>query len=620
MSEKFSELPPELQRTLEKQGYAEPTSVQAAVIASDSIAKDLRISSQTGSGKTVAVGIAIARELLAEGKREGHKNVAVLALTPTRELAAQVQRELAWLLKEVEDASVQVVTGGTSVGMERKSLARGPRIVVGTPGRVLEHLSSGALKSEAIRMVVLDEADQMFDMGFRDELQGILEELPARQRTHLVSATFSGEVQRIAERYQEDPLFIEGSPLGSANSDIEHIAHVVDMRSRYDALVNIMLLHLATESEGGPGRTLIFTRTRAETIEIAEKLQRDGIRAEPMSGELPQAQRTRTLNAFRSGAVSTIVATDVAARGLDVQGVELVVHYDPPSNADTFTHRSGRTGRAGQKGRSVIIMPPQARRRVERLLHEASVKASFSPPPSSEKILKAYQKIVKRHLFELLSQEEPLEELAYAEKILIDAEPKKVVAALLSLAKVEPPTQPREISTHFSHDRGGRHRDGGGSRGFKRRGGGYRDRDGGGRSQGGWNRDGGGNRGGGFHGRGKGPRQDNDSRSFGDRSGGGPGGSSHQSEGYGRQGGGFRNSSPDDSFREGRGDRRGFRGAPKGGSRSHSGPPGHSGGYGGSSSSAGGKPGRAKGGWSGKPGGGFRGGRGAGAPKKRGPS
>lgn len=481
MSDAFSELPEALQQTLIQKGFSELTQVQKAVSASESLGRDLRISSQTGSGKTVAVGIAIARELLSAGPRsaERAKIPEVLVLTPTRELAAQVQRELAWLFAQVQDASVEVVTGGTSVLFEKKRLAQGPRVVVGTPGRVLDHLTSGSLVSENMRMVVLDEADQMLDMGFRDELEGILDRLPEEGRRHLLSATFSGEVLAVAKRYQKDPVYIEGSPLGSANSDIEHLAYVVPLRSRYDALINLLLLAHARRGDETEGRTLIFTRTRADTIEVAERLQRDGVRAEPLSGDLAQAQRTRTLSAFRSGRITTLVATDVAARGLDVQGIDLVIHFEPPGDPDSFTHRSGRTGRAGQKGTSILLLPPQARRRVERLLAAARVRAQFAPVPAPEKIEKAFQKLGRRRIHEALEKPANESQITYAKKLLEEHAPEQVIGALLEMVELRPPCAPREVSVGFSVEHPGTGREprmpggpgGRGAGGFRPRGG-----------------------------------------------------------------------------------------------------------------------------------------------------
>lgn len=460
-----SVLPPVLLSTLKKKGFESLTAVQEAVVRADTNARDVRISSQTGSGKTVAVGVAIGRQLLKAGSREEQikrgaaihpRAPQVLLLTPTRELATQVKRELAWLFAEVPDAFVEVVTGGTSVGQERKDLSRGPRIVVGTPGRVLDHLTRGGFSGEHIDQVILDEADQMLDMGFRDELEAILLALPKERRTHLVSATFSGEVKKIAERFQQDPVYLEGSPLGKANEDIEHIVHVVGFRHRYDALINILLRARGEAPESDAGRTLVFTRTRADTMEVAERLKRDGLRAEPLSGELAQAQRTRTLAAFRAGQVDLIVATDVAARGLDVQGVDLVVHLDPPTDPDSYTHRSGRTGRAGRKGTSILLLPPQARSRVERLLRMARIDPQWAPVPTAQKIRKLYSKAGKRLLYAALETPPTEEQLDYARKVLAEKNAEQVVAKLLSMIDVAPPCLPREISEHIASESGGR--------------------------------------------------------------------------------------------------------------------------------------------------------------------
>ena len=189
---------------------------------------------------------------------------------------------------------VEAVLGGTSIGNERRLLASGPQIVVGTPGRVLDHLNSGALDSSSTEHVVLDESDRMFDMGFRDELEGILERLPDERRTHLISATFPKQVQRLADRFQQDVLHVEGTRLGDANQDIEHVAHRIQAKECYGALVNLLLLH-----EGR--RCLVFVERRVDVNSLAEKLSGDGFPVQAFSGELPQAQRTRTLNGFRRG-------------------------------------------------------------------------------------------------------------------------------------------------------------------------------------------------------------------------------------------------------------------------------------------------------------------------------
>ncbi len=442
----FAGVSPALRAAMERRGFSDLTAVQKAVLGDELNGKDLRISSQTGSGKTVALGIVLYKAL-ADSKRTGRAPSAMV-ITPTRELAAQVQRELEWLLEKIPDARVDVVTGGTSVMMERKRLARGPRIVVGTPGRILDHMQGGALDVTQIQQLVLDEADQMLDLGFRDELEGILKGMPEGRRTHLVSATFAPEVRRLADRYQTNAQLVEGTRLGKANEDIEHSVHVVRPQQRYAALVNLLLM---AQAEGEPGadggRTLVFVRTRVETAEVAEQLARDGFRAAQISGDLAQAQRTRTLNQFRAGAIQILVATDVAARGIDVPEVTTVVHFEAPTDRDTYTHRSGRTGRAGRKGRSLLLVPPQARRRVERLIQDAKVQAHWKDVPSADKVRKAFTKQSRKALFGALTAEPgpAAVHVEYATKLLEEHSAAHVIAVLLSQRNENSACEPHDL-------------------------------------------------------------------------------------------------------------------------------------------------------------------------------
>lgn len=289
----------------------------------------------------------------------------------------------------------------------------------------------------------------MLDMGFREELEAILDGMPSERRTHLVSATFAPEVRRLADRYQKDAVFVQGTKLGAANEDIEHVAYIARFHERYDVLVNLLLMTQAeSEPDAEAGRTLIFVRTRADTAEVAEHLLRDGFQAQPLSGDLPQAQRTRTLEGFRSGRVPLLVATDVAARGLDVPEVSTVVHLDPPTDSEVYTHRSGRTGRAGRKGRSVILVPPQTQRRVQRLLSDAKVTVSWRDVPSADKVRRAFLKQTRRSLHSALSSELAPEQthLDYAARLLEEHEPVRLVATLLARTELEPPCEPRELS------------------------------------------------------------------------------------------------------------------------------------------------------------------------------
>jgi ATP-dependent RNA helicase DeaD len=486
----FEGIPEAITDALVKRGFTELTPVQRAVLDAELAGKDLRISSQTGSGKTVAIGLALAYELLAaqkapepeangkttpDSKRpasapRGHAARPVaLVIVPTRELAAQVQTELGWLYANLRDLRVEVVTGGTSIMTERRALARGPALVVGTPGRLLDHMRNNALACDRISHVVLDEADQMLDMGFREELEAILEQLPEKRSSHLVSATFPHAVTSLANRYQRDVLRVEGTRLGVANADIHHIAYPIRRHETYPALVNTLLL--AEDS-----RCLLFVNRRVDATELAEKLAADGFGAAPFSGELPQAQRTRTLNAFKSGTFKILVSTDVAARGIDVPEISTVIHVDPPRNPDAYVHRSGRTGRAGLTGKSILLVAGPESRKVTRMLRDARIEVSWQPVPQAEKVQKALMKQARRQLHERLTDETTLTEaqLVYANQLLEEKDPARLVATLLEMATPEPPHAPMKVQglDPFQENSGARGRsdDRGGSRGRDARG------------------------------------------------------------------------------------------------------------------------------------------------------
>jgi ATP-dependent RNA helicase DeaD len=438
----FAGVPEPLRLALDKRGFTQLTTVQAAVVAAlaeaGDEARNLRVSSQTGSGKTIAIGIAFASRVLEHA--QPRRGPCVLIITPTRELAAQVQSELAWLFEEARGVQVDVVTGGTDVRGEKLRLRARASILVGTPGRLLDHLRSRALDVSDIREVVLDEADQMLDMGFRDELDAIVSQLPAERRSHLVSATFPADVLRLAESFQKGALHIQGTALGKANADIEHIAYLIRPRQSYEAVVNLLL-------ETWGERCLIFVRTRADTADLCESLAGDGFGALPFSGELSQVQRTRTLDAFRNGTIRILVATDVAARGIDIPDIATVIHADVAKEADVYTHRSGRTGRAGKTGRSLSIVPVSAQARMHRMFRDARVTARWEPVPSPKKIRQGVTKATRRVFYERLEGAEFSEaELTYAQNLLEKHPPAHVVSLLLRMSEPALPREPIEIA------------------------------------------------------------------------------------------------------------------------------------------------------------------------------
>ncbi|MEY2934145.1 MAG: High confidence in function and specificity [Pseudomonadota bacterium] len=437
----FAGVPEPLRSALEKRGFTQPTAVQAAVLQAIAEGKNeqrnLRISSQTGSGKTIALGLALAARLM-ERPADAPGPLALI-ITPTRELAAQVQMELEWLYAEAPGVRVEVVTGGTDVRGEQRRLRQRACILVGTPGRLLDHIRSKALNVSAVGEVVLDEADQMLEMGFRDELEAIVGQLPKERRSHLVSATFSPAVRALAESFQKDALHLQGTALGKANADIEHVAYLIRPSQTYDAIVNLLL-------ENWGERCLIFVRTRLDTSGLCEALAGDGFGALPFSGELPQAQRTRTLDAFKNGIIRVLVATDVAARGIDVPDIATVIHADLAKDPDIYTHRSGRTGRAGKTGRSLSLVPMNAQSRMHRLLRDARIDAKWEPVPSPKKIRLGVTKATRRIFYEQFATAEYNEaELTYAKNLLEKQSPEQVVALLLRMAEPDLPREPAEV-------------------------------------------------------------------------------------------------------------------------------------------------------------------------------
>jgi ATP-dependent RNA helicase DeaD len=434
-------LGPALSGALEKKGFANLTSVQEAILDPKLAGRDLRITSQTGSGKTVGIGFAL-RALLATdcAAKAGIARPVALVVAPTRELAKQVEEELRWLYTAL-GVKIASTTGGAHYGSERRALAVGPAVIVGTPGRLLDHLERGAIDAGQVGAIVLDEADRMLDLGFRDELESILAYAPAGHRTHLVSATFPREVRALADRVQKDPAHVEGTPLGAANLDIDHVLHVVDHGQRVDAIVNLLL---ANPDE----QTLVFARTRADVAQIASELSQAGFAVGSLSGEMEQPERNRAMGAFKRGHLRALVATDVAARGIDVQDIGRVIHADPPGDPDAYTHRSGRTGRAGRKGTSSVLMPPAAMTKVTLLLKRAKVTYRIEPIPTADAIRRAGDE----RAYEELTKADPegfpgfdARTWALAQRLAKSDDVARILARLLAKTKLAATAEPRDV-------------------------------------------------------------------------------------------------------------------------------------------------------------------------------
>jgi len=426
----FENLPPILAEALTERGYSAPTPVQAAVTGPDAAGRDLVVSAQTGSGKTVAFGLALADELLGEirGTPLTEKPLA-LVIAPTRELALQVSRELGWLYAK---AGLRIATcvGGMDASKERRALRTGPAIVVGTPGRLRDHLERGALDLSGLVGVVLDEADEMLDMGFREDLEEILDATGENRRTLMFSATIPKPIINLAKRYQNDALRISTVGEDRGHGDIAYQAITVAPADTENAVVNLLRFHEAESA-------MLFCGTREAVRRLHASLVDRGFSAVALSGEHTQSERNQAMQALRSKRARVCVATDVAARGLDLPTLSLVVHVDMPRDAETLQHRSGRTGRAGKKGTAVIIVPYQRRKRVESMLRGANINAEWKDAPTRADI----RKNDAERLIETLLQPVEIDEddLALAKRLMAEKSPEEIAAMLVQSHRAKMP-------------------------------------------------------------------------------------------------------------------------------------------------------------------------------------
>ncbi|HCL78539.1 MAG TPA: DEAD/DEAH box helicase, partial [Synergistaceae bacterium] len=387
----------ELLLALQKKGFTLPTPVQEKVLALDSFDLDLIVRAKTGSGKTLAFLLPMLQEMdLPES------NPKILILSPTRELAQQTAREAEWISRYM-DISVATLVGGLDMAAQIRSLKEGAVIVVGTPGRTLDHINRGTLRTANIHSVILDEGDHMLDMGFKDELEGILDSLPDRKRTWLFSATMPREVRELSTKYLSSPLFISLVGEEEGNEDIAHKAYLVPSRYRMEGLVNILLWER-------PKRGLIFCHTRLDTMTVAQRLSESGFKAGSLHGEMTQRERNAVLASFKSGQLPLLVATNVAARGLDVEGVTHVIQLGLPDDRDTFVHRSGRTGRAGHEGINILLLSPQESTKFKYMLGSAKVPVEWHNVPDAEAIGKIQKEITEE---KLLTMKEPDDRESY---------------------------------------------------------------------------------------------------------------------------------------------------------------------------------------------------------------
>ena len=430
----FPALTPPLARALAERNYDSPTPVQLAVLADEASGRDLLVSAQTGSGKTLAYGLAMAEDLLGEAERFEQAGAPLaLIVAPTRELALQVQRELAWLYGHAGGRVVSCV-GGMDPRREQRELAAGAHIVVGTPGRLCDHLRRGRLDISELKAVVLDEADEMLDLGFREDMEFILETTPETRRTLLFSATFPRGIVALILPGERDAFRIEVAGDEGGHADIEYRAIRIAPADMEHAVVNVLRFYEAPSA-------LVFCSTRDNVRHLQAALLERGFAVVALSGELTQNERTMALQSLRDGRARVCVATDVAARGIDLPSLDLVIHADLPNDAEVMQHRSGRTGRAGRKGTSVLLVPPARRRRAEMLLNVSGIDAVWGTAPQADEIRKLDHARMKDVLF---TEETTADDLALAQALLAERPAEDIAAALARLYRARLPS-PEDI-------------------------------------------------------------------------------------------------------------------------------------------------------------------------------
>lgn len=374
---KDSGLGEELIKAVTDLGYETPTPIQklsiGVILDSD---EDLLALAQTGTGKTAAFSLPILEKI----DTSDHSVQAVI-LSPTRELCLQIATDIEKFTKYKRDVKSLAVYGGTSIGPQIKTLKKGVQVVIGTPGRTLDLINRGKLDVSAVKYLVLDEADEMLSMGFKDELDAILANSPEEKQVLLFSATMPKEIRHIAQKYMKNTREVKAGEVNVSNDRIKHMYYMVSAKDRYLALKRIADIHPNIYS-------IVFCRTRAETKDVAEKLGQDGYPADALHGDLSQAQRDYVMNRFRKRQIQMLVATDVAARGLDVNELTHVINFNPPDEVESYIHRSGRTGRAGNTGESIIICHSREMRKIRAIERKIKQTIEKGTVPTGKEICK----------------------------------------------------------------------------------------------------------------------------------------------------------------------------------------------------------------------------------------
>jgi len=443
-----------LLKTLADKGYSEPSPIQKAAFPELMLGRDLVGQAQTGTGKTAAFALPLLERLAS-----GQKTPQALVLAPTRELAMQVADSFKAYSAGHPHLKVLAVYGGTDFRSQINTLRRGVDVVVGTPGRVMDHMRQGTLDTSGLRSLVLDEADEMLRMGFIDDVEWILEQLPQERQVVLFSATMPPEIRRLSKRYLKDPAEVTIRTKDQEGKRIRQRSITVPMPHKLEALQRVL------DACGGEG-VIIFARTKAITLTVAETLEAGGHQVAVLNGDVPQNQRERTVERLRSGSVDILVATDVAARGLDVDRIGLVINYDMPFDSEAYVHRIGRTGRAGRTGEAVLFVTPRERRFINNLERATGQPIEAMEVPGNSAINQGRLDRLHKRLSEAAHNERPYEEEAALLKELLqrigtelELSPEQLAYAALSMAIGPDPLLRQKGDDEWIHNSQRRDRD-----------------------------------------------------------------------------------------------------------------------------------------------------------------
>ncbi len=409
-----------VQQAIDDMGYEEPSPIQAACIPLILEGKDVIGQAQTGTGKTAAFGIPIVERVTTEPR------VQALVLAPTRELAIQVAGEFRKIAKYKRVRTLPIY-GGQSIGHQIRALQQGVQVVIGTPGRVLDHIRRGTLKLQSVQTVVLDEADEMLDMGFIDDIEAILRETPSERQTLLFSATFPPEVRRLAVRYMRSPEHVTVTRGEMTAPLTEQVYYKVLERNKLESLCRII-----DSEEVALG--IIFCRTKRGVDELVEALLARGYLVDGLHGDLSQAQRDRVMKKFRQGEIELLVATDVAARGLDVENVTHVINYDMPQDPESYVHRIGRTGRAGKRGLAITLVTPREFKLLKQIERETGAKMTARDVPSLADVAERQAEMWRNRIVEAIQEGGLGHYRAILGNIVDEYDPIDIACALLKIA------------------------------------------------------------------------------------------------------------------------------------------------------------------------------------------